>query len=521
MRNYIFRLYFIFVLFATFNSCESPENKGDKNDDKVLEFVNSNLTISSLTQSFVIEATTSLDGYVVANKPDWVSETNSVEATKRKFIASANKSGERSGEIILKKQNSTTESKFVITQEGFSVSNIILLSIVKNEAIPLSVSARVKYNGGIPNDEKLLDIGICYGREENPDVRNRRIIGNPTSNPMENIPMSGVFNIESLHHDKTYNFRPYIKTDKGIYYGESVNYKTESISRDNNFTPLLTIFHVFHSGEATSQNVKTEIIEDAVEHTNILFRSVYNRASTDLNIELILAEKSPTGELLKERGIVRHNIGGDGIIDGINILKSFDTYNQYMWDPEKYLNVWVCDYGENSRISGISTMNYVPKNYPLVGITATDWFATNKLDRMVGITLNSNPLLTVSELSTLAHECGHTLGLLHAFGEDDYGNVGCEFDDYCKDTPNYDRKIYIDQIDALQYNRIKCNSTETFVSTNIMDYYYSYCSQFTPQQRERVQHILNYGIFIPRSKSKSLIYEITTPDDGRPPLILK
>lgn len=521
MKNYIFRSYIIFIIFATF-SCKTSEINSSNSDSYVLEFFNNPLKIDLSAQSFIIEATTSLSEYNIVAKPIWVRETNSIEATKREFIPEENKYGERRGDIIFKKQNSSTESKFTIIQEGVSIYDELNTLITRNPGMPLSVNCVVTYSGEIFKNETIINMGVCYGHTKTPDLGNRHNILYSTDRPMSIYSYKYISNIKSLSPDKTYYFRSFLKTTHGVYYSEPVPYKTESIPRDNNFTPLRVILHVLHSGDGTTQNIKSEVIEDMYKYTNILFRGVYDKTySTDLNVEFVLAEKTPSGEQLKEKGIMRYNIGGTGIIDGKDFLNSFDKYNQYMWDPEKYINIWLTDYGANTNLLGISTVASTAKQHPLDGLIATNWYATNKLNRMIGMSINSNRLLNYSELSTLAHEGGHYLGLLHVFGEDENDKASCDFDDYCTDTPNYNRNNYLIQVNELKFNRIKCNSTELFVSRNIMDYDVSYFSQYTPQQRARVQYVLNYGIFIPRNISKSVMYNITEPDDVEPPIILK
>ena len=104
---------------------------------------------------------------------------------------------------------------------------------------------------------------------------------------------------------------------------------------------------------------------------------------------------------------------------------------------------------------------------------------------------------------TLAHELGHYLGLYHVFSEKE-----CEETDYCDDTPNYNRTAYLNGLAELTppYNfqevvqRTSCEGL-LFISTNIMDYYYSYQNQFTENQRARVRHVLENSPLVPGPKN--------------------
>ena len=46
-------------------------------------------------------------------------------------------------------------------------------------------------------------------------------------------------------------------------------------------------------------------------------------------------------------------------------------------------------------------------------------------------------------------------------------------------------------------------SGESFISTNIMDYFIGYKNQFTANQRIRIRHVLNYSPLIPGPKLNS------------------
>ncbi|MEG2527512.1 MAG: zinc-dependent metalloproteinase lipoprotein, partial [Mucinivorans sp.] len=103
--------------------------------------------------------------------------------------------------------------------------------------------------------------------------------------------------------------------------------------------------------------------------------------------------------------------------------------------------------------------------------------------------------------------------------QDDNGNVISWKDDtdYCKDTPNYDRAGYEDWLDNymsttppenLKFPEMNMRTAidgKKFVSRNIMDYYWTWSNEFTPDQRTRVRHVLNYSPLMPGPKlSRSL-----------------
>ena len=72
----------------------------------------------------------------------------------------------------------------------------------------------------------------------------------------------------------------------------------------------------------------------------------------------------------------------------------------------------------------------------------------------------------------------------------------CYNADYCPDTPDYDRRAYEAHAKELMYERQACDGT-VFTSNNIMDYWYSYNTAFTPWQCARMEDVLHYGIILP------------------------
>lgn len=50
------------------------------------------------------------------------------------------------------------------------------------------------------------------------------------------------------------------------------------------------------------------------------------------------------------------------------------------------------------------------------------------------------------------------------------------------------------------FERENCQTGTTFTSYNLMDYEISYADRFTPNQRERTRHVLEYSPLIPGPK---------------------
>ena len=126
------------------------------------------------------------------------------------------------------------------------------------------------------------------------------------------------------------------------------------------------------------------------------------------------------------------------------------------------------------------------------------------------------------EIFTLAHEIGHLYGLHHVFGEKSTGNSSaytCDADDYCNDTPNYDRNVYMANIETFGYMRQPCTGGALFRSSNIMDYYFSDLNSLTNDQRTRIQYVLEHGIYAP--PGNATLYSVySLPYADEPPHIM-
>ena len=76
-------------------------------------------------------------------------------------------------------------------------------------------------------------------------------------------------------------------------------------------------------------------------------------------------------------------------------------------------------------------------------------------------------------------------------------------DDYCEDTPWYDRDAYLEATQGnIEYTRTDAATGGIFFSDNIMDYEYGFMAGITPDQVERIQHTLQYAYLIPGEAGK-------------------
>lgn len=267
----------------------------------------------------------------------------------------------------------------------------------------------------------------------------------------------------------------------------------------NGITILPVVVHVIHDGDVIGSN---ENISDARVHSQITvlnqdFRREAgtpgfntNPVGVDTKIKFELANKKPDGTATN--GINRVNFG----------ISSFSTENQInqmkaatIWDPTKYLNIWVVNLDENFDNEGI-TLGYAkfPSESTLTGIFKEDegtptndgvvinWKAFGSRSLVSGTYYTDN-----DKGRTTTHEIGHYLGLLHIFN--DYGF--CEDNDFCNDTP-----VQGTSSTSCNLNKDSCtNLAGKDMVQNYMDYTNDSCMNvFTQDQFRRMDIVLNNAV---------------------------
>ena len=251
---------------------------------------------------------------------------------------------------------------------------------------------------------------------------------------------------------------------------------------------------VFHTVNSTLTEVQ---IDRMIKGMTDAFRNRWNpyegskdERAVDNFVEFYAARTGPSGQTLATIGLnavtsSRRSFTTQQAVD--------EAWNNY-WNPNRFLNVWVYDIAREESVSGFAY------NLPVTRASAgfrTQSASRSSPDLPYGVYLNRSDV-NDSRSSTLAHEAGHVLGLNHVFdgNGDEHNGCSSKDPDYCADTPFYDRAVYMDNYRTLRQRRTACDGS-AFVSTNIMDYYLGYENSFTRDQRDRIQHTLNYGRWLP------------------------
>lgn len=283
------------------------------------------------------------------------------------------------------------------------------------------------------------------------------------------------------------------------------------------------IVHVIHGGQNPGfyPNISGAQIRSQITVLNADFNgSGYNVASlaatgfsavgaATTNINFCLAQIDPQGNPLTEAGIERINYTANGWANpsSFGSAQNFQTYMDgivkpaTIWDPTQYFNIWISDVNPTAYLLGYATF---PAGSGLTGLAFNTGGPTDD-----GIWIWSRAFGTVGTLDgtynkgrTAVHEAGHWLGLRHIGGDAANPAGNCTATDFCNDTPpqkggfaggsngqNFGSPVYPLHAGA-------CSSAIGDMFMNFMDY----CDDaalymFTPNQNDRMQTALLYGVF--------------------------
>lgn len=233
------------------------------------------------------------------------------------------------------------------------------------------------------------------------------------------------------------------------------------------------VVHVVYNTAA--ENIPDQAIFDMITQLNEDYsatnsdvntvRPVFQSDVANTGIQFCLADTDPTGN--PTTGITRtftSETWFDPDTETNDMKSAPDGISP--WDPDDYLNVWVCDITSGAP-GGFVTVGYA--YLPTAGIPGSniDGFV---IDYDYGFQPGSR---------TATHEIGHYLGLLHPWGN----NNTCASDDGFSDTPDTDGPTY----SCANTSLVTCTSLVQY--ENFMDY--ATCDvMFTNQQAAEMVSIL-------------------------------
>lgn len=259
----------------------------------------------------------------------------------------------------------------------------------------------------------------------------------------------------------------------------------------NGTLTIPVVVHIVHNGDVlgTGENIRNEQVMSQITVLNQDYRRMadtpgYNDdpVGADIGIEFCLAQVDPDGA--PTNGIIRHNLG---VASWSEAAVESNLKPTTQWDPEKYLNIWVCRFGGD--LEDVLGYAQFPQNSGLQGITSSGFDFTDGV--IIGYAFfgsrdiypQGNYNSPYDKGRTTTHEVGHYLGLRHIWGD----GQGCNNTDYCDDTPfayeaNAGCPIGMDSCPA--------KAGDDMIN-NYMDYTNDACMNiFTQDQKERMITVL-------------------------------
>ncbi|MFK8055253.1 MAG: M43 family zinc metalloprotease [Saprospiraceae bacterium] len=243
------------------------------------------------------------------------------------------------------------------------------------------------------------------------------------------------------------------------------------------------VVHVLYKN--ATENISDAQIESQLEVLNEDFRKLNSNASqtasgfqgiaADTEIEFCLATTDPNGD--PTSGITRTLTTVAGIGDTDNWYSTANG-GKDSWDYTKYINIWVCDLGDEGLLGFASIPNSADPPESDGMVIGHQYFGTT------GTAANSFPN---DGGRTVTHEMGHYFNLEHLWGEEE---GGCNEDDFVSDTPNQ----FTETEGCLTFPAFDaCTTSGNGINyNNYMDYSYDECmSMFTEGQKMRMLAALN------------------------------
>lgn len=271
-------------------------------------------------------------------------------------------------------------------------------------------------------------------------------------------------------------------------------------------TKIPIIMHIIYDEASDkNQNPSKERLYSILADLNVLFDESNYRS--DMEIDFIAATKDPQGNPLKEAGINRYKVNDSNRSSKSMLDGKYTDFHHYFWEPTNYLNVFIFQFSD--KYSGLANPPYMQSKYPMNGTNYTQVKLTiDNFEAPFGICMNNKYIYTESFAPSFAHELGHVLGLHHVFEED-----------YCDDTPLYNRNKYLNRIaDYLNGDKSaeECDAYHRydqyghrFTSRNFMDYFVGYRDAWTNEQFKRMQYVIKHAQALPTSSAREYISTTT------------
>jgi hypothetical protein len=228
---------------------------------------------------------------------------------------------------------------------------------------------------------------------------------------------------------------------------ESINssQRLRKASSSDTVYRIPVVFHIVWNKD--EQNIHDSLVISQIKALNEAFRhlhkdtnrvrSVFKPVAGDTRIEFFLATKDPDGK--PTNGINRVKTNRTDFVDFQGFAEDVKTSARQgadAWDPNKYLNIWVCKFTFNGMLSTIAYA-FPPTNAKFWNSSifkSIDFQGVVVNYQFVGVNNPLDQLASSLHERTIVHEVGHFLGLRHVWA--DKRNTCSGEDDGIFDTPN-------------------------------------------------------------------------------------
>lgn len=244
--------------------------------------------------------------------------------------------------------------------------------------------------------------------------------------------------------------------------------------QSNGTVTIPVVVHILYNTE--DQNISDERVFQQIQQLNEDFAGMNPNPMGEFSpllkvntgIQFCLAQTAPDGS--PTNGIQRRqNVPVFYYPD--NGMKYYKRGGLDAWDPNFYLNIWVC---------------------PIQGVGAFGQFPGSGINETYGVAINTHyfgqsPITGYEKGHMLTHEIGHCFNLRHIWADD---NGACTGSDLCEDTPNQGNFFRGDYRGVLTDDCTQ--SSPGIMYMNFMDYANDDTySNFTPDQNARMWASLN------------------------------
>ena len=254
------------------------------------------------------------------------------------------------------------------------------------------------------------------------------------------------------------------------------------------------VVHVVYN--TATENISDAQIQSQIDVLNRDFRALnsdigsvpgaFTSFTADCRFQFALAKRDP--DCLPTSGITRTSTAITSFSPNFsstsatvrNPMKFNSSGGKNAWNPQEYLNIWVCDLG--SGLLGYAAFPADLTTRPTEDGVVVDY-------QSFGTTGTASAPFNLGRTTT--HEVGHWLNLRHIWGDDQFEPNVCSLSDFVDDTPNQGEENY----SCLDFPHVSCdNGPNGDMFMNYMDYVDDDCMyMFTKGQSQRMDATL-FGV---------------------------